>query len=178
MLYIPLRATEFTFASEPYRRLRLNKSKMSESQDNDNDSRGLYQLFQDALELTFNQRGLGWSWSRNPFPDLPSHTLTNLARSLLLRIFTIGIAFFCAQYSHPVVDAPGDVTIFDPTLPPLKRYTCAVYTTLIVGTVGYCAIDIAYLSAAVSACVLLGYSPSQWPPPTNRPWLSTSIADF
>lgn len=178
MLYIPLRATEFTFASEPYRRLRLNKSKMTESQGNDNDSRGLYQLFQDALELTFNQRGLGWSWSRNPFPDLPSQSLTNLARSLLLRILTVGIAFFCAQYSHPVVDAPEGVTIFDPTLPPLKRYTCAVYTTLIVGTVGYCAIDIAYLSAAVSACVLLGYSPSQWPPPTNRPWLSTSIADF
>lgn len=179
MLYIPLRAMEFTFASEPYRRLSLSESKMSEYQCNDNGSRGLYKLLQDALELTFNQRGLGWSWSRNPFPDLPSHSLKNLARSLLLRIMTVGIAFFCARYSHPVVDgAQGGVTIFDPSLPLLKRYACAVYTTLIVGTVGYCAIDIAYLSAAVLACTLLGYSPSHWPPPTNRPWLSTSIADF
>lgn len=176
-MYVPLRAIEWTFASRPYQRLKSPEFKASH-RDTENAQPNIRSILRDAVELTMNQRGYGWSWSRNPFPQGSSPSVTSLFLSMLLKVCIFDIAYYAAQYLCPKANHPGGDTIFDSSLPPLTRLACALCVTLSAGIVIYTAVDTLYLGTAVFACLFLGYSTSEWPPISDRPWLSTSLADF
>lgn len=170
-----LRSIEWAFATKPYRRLH---SKEASSEPTDDVPPSPVQLLKDTVALTNNHRGIGWSWARNPFPEVPPRSLTRLTFTLLLKASLCDIAYFSAVYLCPGINSPDGDTIFDASLPPLTRYARAILITLLVGVLSYTAVDTGYLAAAVPSCLFLGQSTSQWPPPSNRPWLSTSISEF
>lgn len=173
VLSMLLRVVEWTFTSKPYRRLRQGvKSEPS--------SPSVRQLSEDAFDLTGNQRGFGWSWSRNPFPKIPHRSITDLFLTLLLKLFITGVAGYSIQFTCPAIDPKGGSSIFDPSLPSLTRYAYAIWTTLMTGLFSYVAMDSAYLFGTVTSCLSFGnfISYDQWPPFSDCPYLSTSLAEF
>lgn len=167
-----LRVIEWTFASKPYRRLRLGVNLSEPS------SPSVRQLFEDAVDLAGNQRGIGWSWSRDPFPKVPPRSVADLILSLLLKLSITGVAVYSIHFTCPSIDPKGGTSIFDPSLPPLTHYIYAFWTTLMTGLFSYAAMDSAYLFGTVTSCLLFGKPASQWPPFSDRPYLSTSLAEF
>lgn len=136
-------------------------------------------VLQDAGELLFNQRGLGWSWSLNPYPpQVAPRPLKHIILSLLLKSFIADLASYSIQCLRPTVLRSGGDTIFDPSLPPPIQYATAIYISIMAAIRLYCSVDLIYLFATLPACLLFRQSTTQWPPPSDRPWLSTSIADF
>lgn len=182
-MVIFLKAVEWTFLKEPLRRyippegegeVDIPRETLSER------PLTLKNVLVDANSLLGNQRGYGWSWSRNPFPRMrsPPPTVLSQLRALLLKIITFDTAHYTIQYLAPTVNVPGGDTIFDPSFPPLTRHLRAAIITALGGLVVYAAVDVLYLAGAIFSEIFLGHSVAQWPPLSNRPWLSTSIADF
>ena len=134
----------------------------------------------DAFDLICNKRGIGWSWSRKPFPP-PSTRSTSIA-SILTRIlvkFTVwDLCLYTANHLRPSTNDPAGDTIFDPALGILPRWASATLFTLCFGMLVYTSVDVYYHIASLVGRLVFRQPAWQWPPPSNRPWMSTSIADF
>ena len=180
MTTICMRAVYWTFQQQPHRRTPPKHTGNSESPP-------MKQLVLDALDLMFSLRGLGWSWF-NPRLRLPKETrnvqskasfiLSCLTSSLCTMVLS-DIAHYFVQSFDPIhLGTAAGGTIFDPTLPPLARYARSTVITVLVGLVMCFSIETLHNITALNCIVFFGQSPSQWPPISNNPWLSTSLSEL
>jgi hypothetical protein len=174
-----LRSLEWAFATKPLRRY---ESPANGGLQHAPVERRLSipNVFLDAFDLLCNQRGIGWSWSHNPFPT-PSSRSTSIP-SIIAKIFfkflVFDVCLYFVQHVRPSVNDPAGDTIFDPTLGPLARWAFAGLYTLCAGVVVYTNVDLLYHFATLIGRVILRQPAWQWPPLSDRPWMATSIADF
>jgi len=173
-----LRSVAWTFARKPLRRYgppvkgqRITSTEGPLSISN---------VLLDALDLMFNMRGIGWSWTHTPFPNesTRSTSIPVILVKLLLKFLAFDVSHYLVQHLRPTVDDPAGDAIFDPTLTMAPRCAWAAFYTVCGGVVVYTAVDVMYHTATLVGRVVLRQPAWQWPPLSNRPWASTSITDF
>jgi hypothetical protein len=134
----------------------------------------------DALDLMFNMRGIGWSWSLKPFPKTTtwSTSIPTTLAELLLKFVAFDISHYLMQRIRPSVNDPAGGTIFDSTLSMVPRFAWAAFCTACGAMMVYTIIDMFYLTSALIGRILLRQPAWRWPPFFERPWASTSLTDF
>ena len=174
---VVLRSLAWTIAKEPLRRY----NPPVEGQHSAPIERPLTipNVLLDALDLMFNLRGIGWSWSYMPFPK--TSTWSTSTPAILAKFLLNFVAFDISHYLmqiRPSVDDPAGDTIFDSTLSTVPRFALAAFYTVCGTMMAYTSLDMFYLVSAFIGRVLLRQPAWRWPPLFERPWASTSIADF
>ena len=134
----------------------------------------------DALDLMFNLRGIGWSWSHKPFPKTStwSTSIPAILAKLLLKFVAFDISLCLMQRIRPSVNDLGGDTIFDSTLSMVPRFARGASCTVCGAMMVYTMVDMFYLISALIGRILLRQPAWRWPPLFERPWASTSLADF
>ncbi|KAI0067200.1 hypothetical protein BV25DRAFT_1789320, partial [Artomyces pyxidatus] len=168
------RACDWTFTRTPLRRY-------EQLEDGSTRERPLTpkNVLTDALELLFNNRGYGWSWSRNPFPhNVQPPSIFSQCRALIFKMTIFDATHYLLQLFFPTLNRAEGDTIFAASLAPFPRYLVGMLVALGAGLVVYTAVDVLYLVAALVGRTILCQPPAHWPPLSNRPWLSTSVAEF
>jgi membrane bound O-acyltransferase family protein len=134
----------------------------------------------DAADLLFNHRGLGWSWSSEPFPHNtnPSPSIPRQFIGLLLKATAFDAAHYVVQLIRPSVSRPEGDTIFDENLRLVPRLFLASCISLCGVIVIYSSVEVMYQVCALFSQIVLGQSAAQWPRISDRPWMSTSVTEF
>ncbi|KAF7312355.1 MBOAT-2 domain-containing protein [Mycena indigotica] len=144
-------------------------------------------LYADALDLTFNLRGVGWSFSSNmqlpvEYRPLTSRSifLVSVLKSLASHILAFDFFHYIAQSLGPDhVGSTAGFSIFDPSLQnPLTRHLNASTLTLLVGICIYAAVEIGHQVLTLIHVGVFRISPSECPPLFDSPWYATSLTDF
>jgi hypothetical protein len=173
-----LRSVSWTFAKNPLRRY---DNPPVEGQHAAPIERPLSipNVLLDALDLTCNLRGIGWSWSYKPFPSMStrSTSIPVIIAKLLFKTVVFDASLYLVQHFRPSVDVPPGDTLFDPTLCMVPRCAWAALYAVFGGVVVTVTVDVAYHIATLAGRILLQQSAWQWPPLFDRPWTSTSITD-
>ena len=177
MFGIALRTIGWTFIKRPLRRYDPPKR----NQDTPIERRlSASTVFLDALDLLGNQRGIGWSWSKNPFPrdSTPPPSIALLLIKTLFKLTLFDAARYIVLCVRPGVDNPGGDTIFDPSLTLVPRAALAALCCACTGVCGYTTIDSLYHIATIVGRIVYRQPAFMWPRLFHRPWLSTSIDEF
>ena len=165
MTVLGLRAIIWTFPRKPYQRPGFPSSTYT-------------QLLLNATDLSFNFRGIGWSWAHKQPAESPS-SFTFILISFHFHAVLFDVTLRLIQNFDPnTIGSPIGGTIFDPTLPPLLRYSRSSLITLLAGLAAYAVIQSSYLFCTLFSLIFLFHSPSQWPPLFNHPWFSTSVSQL
>jgi hypothetical protein len=135
-------------------------------------------LLLDAFDLTWNKRGIGWSWSHKPFPKTSTRStfIPVILAKLLVKLVALGVSHYLMH--HFLLDGPAGDTIFDPTLSMVPRCAWAAFSTVCGAVMVYITLDMIYDIAMLIGRILLRQSAWQWPPLFDHPWMSTSITEF
>ena len=173
MTAIAIRAIIWSFERIPYKRIDRSR----------NVSSTYFQILLDAIDLSVNLRGIGWSWSRLPIPPTESRpSLTFFLRTLVSSLFhlvLLDVTHRLLQLFGPnTIDSPVGGSIFDPSLSPLHRYSFSTLITFTVGFMIYASMQVIYQLFSLFSIILLSHSSSQWPPLFDHPWLATSLSQF
>lgn len=179
MSALVFRVCAWSYQTEPFRRRRSPQKPNPQSS-------GVAQLLIDACDLLVNLRGTGWDWSNGLTVPLETRDVTSKLSFILTTVqWSIGstIAFdlfhYAVQWFSPdTFGSPVTGTIFDASLPPLVRYVRACVITILSGWVVYYAIESFYYTSSILGIVLFRQSPMQWPPISDKPYLSTSLNEF
>jgi hypothetical protein len=174
---IALRTIEWTFTKKPLRRYETPKR----PQDTPVERRlSASTLFLDAFELLCNQRGIGWSWSSNPFPrdSNPPPSIALLAAKILLKLTVSDASQHLIQSVFPSTMRPKGGSIFDPTLAFVPRSALAAFCGVCGGLWVYTLFDTVFHVAALVGRTVFRQPASSWPRAFNQPWMSTSIQEF
>ncbi|KAH9168392.1 hypothetical protein EDB89DRAFT_1588568 [Lactarius sanguifluus] len=180
MLCMALRSFEWTFIiKEPIRKydlvmdqdaLKVSKKPLSISS-----------VLLDGVDLFFNLRGIGWSWSSQPIPQWTTAppSLPSLFASFLFRVTMFDASRYLIQLACPAVSSnPRGGSIFDPNLSLLPRIASAAFASICGGVWTYLLADTLYYMSALIGRVVCRQPASHWPPLSHRPWLSTSLHEF
>ncbi|KAI0290548.1 hypothetical protein B0F90DRAFT_1824932 [Multifurca ochricompacta] len=134
----------------------------------------------DGCDLFFNQRGLAWSWSPNPFPreSAPPLSILSVTAKVLVKFTVLDASQYLIQYMCPSVNKPGGGSIFEPSYSPWSRVGVAAFAGVCGGFWVWAILDSYYEISALVGRTLLRQPASQWPPLSHRPWLSTSLHAF
>jgi hypothetical protein len=134
----------------------------------------------DTFDLICNQRGIGWSRSNKPFPATSTRptSIASFIAKLFFKFVLFNISLYLMQHMRPSVNDPSGDTIFNTALGMLPRWALAGFYSLCGGMVVYTNVDMPYHVPTLIGHVVLRQSAWLWPPPSNRPWMSTSIGDF
>ncbi|KAI0033618.1 hypothetical protein K488DRAFT_47285 [Vararia minispora EC-137] len=136
-------------------------------------------LFIDAFELCWNHTGVGWSWSRKPFPPPPSgHTVLRQASTVIFDAVCLDVLLYLVQLHHPSLNTPSGYPLMDPSSPPVARILRAIASCLSALPIIMFLLDGTYNIVAVFGRVVLGQEAWQWPPIFHWPFLAGSLADF
>jgi hypothetical protein len=177
-----LRSVAWTFAKKPLRRYDLLPVEGGQHATPVERPLSIPTILLDSLDLMCNLRGIGWSWSpfskTSPRRSRQPPTIPTILFKLLLKLLTFDVAHYLVQHTRPTVNVPAGDTLFDPALSTLPRCAWAAFYTLCGGTVIYTTVDALYHIATLVGRVLLRQPAWRWPPLSDRPWTSTSIADF
>jgi hypothetical protein len=178
MIDIALRSVAWTFTKRPLRRYNLPPG--GQHAPPVERPLSIQNILLDAFDLTINMRGIGWSWSHNPFPKTStrSMSISVIVTKLLLKYVAYDASHYLVEHFRPSTNDPAGDTIFDPTLTMVPRCAWAAFYTLCVAVVMCTSIDIYYHIASLGGRILLRQPAWQWPPISNRPWMSTSIAEL
>lgn len=190
MFHVALRAATWTLANEPYVKRDHDRARSSNGiadkvnskslADNSNDIRS---AMSNGCDLCYNLRGIGWNWSerthiRSPTFKIESRLIfagLSFGRSFLY--MTIGDAMdLCVRAFAPQGSTAW--SIFDPSLPPTRRYLQSTIITILVGFGGISVLEMVYSFSAATCVVLLQQHPSEWPPLFDKPWFATSLTTF
>ena len=178
MSVIALRSCEWAFTKKPLRRYELPKGQDTPLER----PLSFPTILLDAFDLLCNPRGIGWSWSRTPFPPggTPSESpsIGAISAQLLLECTAMDASQHIIQYVCPSVNNPGGGSLFDPNLGPVRSIAWAAFATFWGGVWVYTSVDAIYLIATLIGRLVFRQSASQWPPFMRRPWMSTSIREF
>ena len=170
-----LRSIEWTFAKNPLRRYEPRKRE----QDPLVERRGMSatSVLFDAFDLMSNVRGIGWSWSTNPFPRVSTPP-----PSIPLVLFKTAILTTVSDALHYIIQCVRPFTrngsLFDPSLALVPRTALAAFCSLIGGLFAYAMMDTTYHQAMLVGRIVFRQSASAWPPAFHRPWMSTSIHEL
>ncbi|KAI0255101.1 hypothetical protein BJV78DRAFT_1120236 [Lactifluus subvellereus] len=175
-LFMALRSFEWTFIKRPLRKYELQKDQVTPVE------RPLYvsNVLLDAFDLFFNQRGIGWSWSSNPFPrenTLPL-SIASVWAKMLLKFTAFDTSLYIIHRVCPSVNNPEGGSLFDPTLSLLPRTALAAFSAICGGVWVYAFVDSMYHIATLIGRIILRQPAWQWPRLTHRPWMATSIQEF
>jgi Membrane bound O-acyl transferase family len=177
-LDIALRSVAWSFAEKPLRR--YNPPVEGQHATPIERPLSIPNLLLDAFDLICNKRGIGWSWSHKPFPKTGTRSTSILVilAKLLIKIVALDVSHYLMQHFLPSVEGPTGDTIFDPTLSMVPRCAWAAFSTVCGAVVVYTSVDMSYHIATLIGRILLRQSAWQWPPISNRPWMSTSITEL
>ena len=177
MCVVALKSFEWTFViKDPIRRYEAPK----EGQPLKVRPLSVANIFFDASDLLFNHRGLGWSWSSEPFPRNPDPppSISRQFLELLLKVTAFDAAHYIVLLIRPSLSRLEGDTIFDETLdlvPRLLLVSCISFCGMIVI---YSSVEVMYQVCALFGQIVLGQSAAQWPRIADRPWMSTSVTEF
>jgi hypothetical protein len=87
------------------------------------------------------------------------------------------VSIYLVQHIRSFVNDPAGDTIFDPGLGLLPRWAVATFYALYGGVVVYMNVDMLDHVTTLVRRIVLWHPTLQWPPLSNCPWTSTSIAD-
>ncbi|KZV73772.1 hypothetical protein PENSPDRAFT_682524 [Peniophora sp. CONT] len=138
---------------------------------------------EDALEIAFALRGLGWDYGRDvPVPAFtrptePKAYLRATAKSFLLNFLALDLLESMLKLV-PGVGSPEGASIFLPHLPPLQRYTLSTAIHFATGFSLLAGFGMVYDLCTLIAVGVLGHSPTSWPPVLDAPWAAESLHDF
>ena len=182
ILKIALKSFEWTFTKRPLRK--YESSKHGQRQDTDTLTERhppISTALADALDLLNNQRGLGWSWSRDPFPcrSTPPPSMALLLAQALLKLTMFDASQYIVQRIFPSVSDPRGGSIFDPSLALAPRVALAAFCSVCGGWWAYAMLDSGYYVSALFGRIIFRQPASESPPPLfHQPWMSTSLQDF
>ena len=174
-----MRASFWAFVQKPFKRQHKGEKEPT-------GTTSVTQLIFDTMDLMFNLRGIGWSWSKglrvpkeerdvNSVPSFLASTLYYFITSFLFFDF----AFYAMQFLGPTtIASPTGSSIFDPSLPPLLRYARATLISYLTGFVVTESIQAFYYLSTLIFVGLLGQTPEQWPHISDTPWWSPSLSDY
>ena len=173
MFDMALRSIAWTFAKKPLRRYDLSPEGTPVERP-----LSIPGVLLDGVDLMFNLRGFGWSWS--PFRKMSTRypSIPTILANVILKFVVFDAAHYVVQLMRPSIDLPAGDTIFDPALSPLPRYAWAVLITACGGLVIHTSIDALYHLAMLVGRILLLQPAWRWPPLSDRPWMATSITEF
>ena len=135
----------------------------------------------DAFDLLFNLRGSGWSWSPKAIPrrSTAPESISSVVATLLFNITVYDTAHYLMQCVFPTIGNPtGGESFFDPNLSLFLRISMAAFAGICGGVWTYSLVETLYRTATLVGRVLFRQPASDWPPVSNRPWLSTSINEY
>jgi hypothetical protein len=173
MLVMTSRSFEWTFIKKP-----LRKYEWPDGQDAPAERPlSVTNVLLDALDLFFNQRGIGWSWSSRPFPrdSIPPPSITSILVKTLLKFTVLDTSQYISHLISPSIDNTGGGGFLNATLP---RTALVLFATFIHALWAYAQLELMYHVATLIGRILLRQPASQWPPFLRRPWMATSIREF
>lgn len=198
-----MRATEWTFRTEPLRRLPNNGPSVSQVDDHKNGSahvdfesskqsfsHGEYPTIPEALTdswaLMSNLRGQGWDWGQGwqfPAETRPTSSRSAFLASTLLSAVTHFLIFDVTynavrSFSPSTFGSSTGGTIFDPSLPAFPRYTRSTLISLLSGITIYSMVQMTFDIATITGVLILQQDPLQWPPLFDSPWRATSLVSL
>ena len=134
----------------------------------------------DALDLFFNQRGIGWSWSSRPFPhrSTPPPSIASVLAKILLKFTLLDTVQYVSYLMSSSIDKTGGGSLIDTGLPILLRRFSAPLTTFFHGLWTYAQWDLVYHVAMLVGRILLRQPATHWPPFFHQPWMATSMREF
>jgi len=137
-------------------------------------------VFLDAFDLLANQRGIGWSWSQDPFPreNTPPPSIALVFAKTLLKLTVFDAFRYIIQRACPVVDNPRGGSIFDPSLTFVPRTASAAFCGICGGVWTYALVDSIYHILTLIGRTVFCQPASAWPRLFHRPWMSTSVQEF
>ena len=138
---------------------------------------------EDALELIFSIRGLGWDFGRGV--HVPSHVrptergpfLRTTARSFITNFLVLDLLEALLKLIPGVGSIFGG-SIFVSSFPPLQRYAFSTSIHFMTGCALLAGFNMVYDLLTLLAVVFLGHSPTAWPPIMDNPWISNSLHEF
>jgi hypothetical protein len=177
MLGVALRSFEWTFVKKPLKRYELPKLHQDTLIER---PLSVSNVLIDALDLLFNQRGVGWSWSPNPFPreSSPPPSIASALAKTLLKLTVFDASQCIIHYVCPSVNNPRGGSIFDPNRDLVHRISLAAFSGICGGVWAHTFIDSMYYVGAVVGRIVFRQPASLWPRVSNKPWMSTSIHEF
>ena len=177
MLVMALRSFEWTF----FIKKPLRKYEWSEGQDIPLERPlSVPNVLLDALDLFFNQRGIGWSWSSHPFPreTTPPPSVFFVLAKTLLKFTVLDTSQYILYLMNPTSDKAGGGSLFDASLPLLPRVISFLFPTFVRALWVYGQLESTYHVAMLIGRILLRQPASHWPPFFRRPWMATSMREF
>jgi hypothetical protein len=175
---VALRSVAWAFAKKPLRR--FNPPVEGQHAIPVERTLSIPNILLDALDLIFNLRGIGWSWSHKPFPSMStrSTSIPVILSKLFIKLVALDVFHYLMQHFRPSINTPAGDTLFDPTLTVFPRFACAAFYTLCGGMVVFTTLDVFYHISTLVGRILLRQPACQWPPVFDHPWTSTSITEF
>jgi hypothetical protein len=177
MCVVALKSFEWTFIiKDPIRRYETPK----EGQPLKVRPLTVANIFFDTSDLLFNHRGLGWSWSLEPFPRNPNPppSISRQFLDLLLKVTAFDAAHYIVQLIRPSLCRLEGDTIFDETFDLVPRLLLVLSISFCGMIVIYSSVEVMYQVCALFGQIVLGQSAAQWPRIADRPWMSTSVTEF
>jgi hypothetical protein len=176
VLVMSMRVLDWAFCREPLRRIHQGPAH----------NRSLWSFTKDTLDLTINQRGLGWNWSRNYKPPQHTRSTASTPKFLLHAFISALYHYLVADYTRFLIQStnwyslrdPNGAPLFNYTLAPIPRYLLSSFISALVGLVVYSSIQMLYDMSTLILIPISNYSPLDWPPLFDAPWKSTSLVDF
>jgi len=170
-----MRSFEWTFIKQPLRRYKLPKRHQDALIER---SLSPSNVLLDALDLLSNHRGVGWSWSPNPFPNENTPPTSIILLKTLAKLTVFDASHYILQYVCPSVNNPGGGSIFDQRLSFVPRTVLAAFLGVCGGVWTYACFDSVYHILLLVGRTIFCDPPSLWPRAFHRPWMSTSIREF
>ncbi|KAI6108921.1 membrane bound O-acyl transferase family-domain-containing protein [Pisolithus croceorrhizus] len=182
MFHVALRAATWTLANEPYVKRDHDRARSSNGiadkvnskslADNSNDIRS---AMLNGCDLCYNLRGIGWNWSERTHIRSPTFKIES---RLIFAVLSFGRSFLYMTIGDAMDLTPAGGSVFDPSLPPFRRYLRSTTMTFLFGYSTYANTRAVYEAISVFAVLILRQSPSRWPPLFFSPWRATSLTEL
>ncbi|KAI0004594.1 membrane bound O-acyl transferase family-domain-containing protein [Russula compacta] len=138
---------------------------------------------QDALELMFSMRGLGWDFGKGVYTPPPTRPqqrgpfLRATLSSFLVGFLILDVVEALIK-QVPGVGEPTGGSIFFSALPLSVRYLVSTAIHTFTGIALVAGFSMVYDLITLFAVAVLGHSPSSWPPVMEQPWAAQSLHEF
>lgn len=138
-----------------------------------------------VCDLALGLRELSWQGPSKPktllqvpLPQGRSSFLRCRTRSVIQLLVLSDVLLFALQSFSPELSTPAGGSVFDPSLPPFRRYLRSTTMTFLFGASVYVTTRTVYDAISVFAVFILRQSPSRWPPLFFSPWKATSLTEL
>ncbi|KAI6103892.1 hypothetical protein EDD16DRAFT_1640337 [Pisolithus croceorrhizus] len=138
-----------------------------------------------VCDLALGFRELSWQGPSKPrtllqvpLPQDRSSFLRCRIRSVIQHLLLCDALQVALHSFSPELSTPAGGSVFDPSLPPFRRYLRSTTMTFLFGYSTYVNSRAVYEAISVFAVLVLRQSPSRWPPLFFSPWRATSLTEL